>query len=110
MSDQIPADWRPNGVPDGRRRQLLALADGMGRGKRWRGRLAVPTNAHPLVRELFEIMNEQHVAMRDAGKRAGVQFATISDWRYRANPSIVTLGAVLNVLGYELKIVKRKGE
>lgn len=102
---------KPNGKPDGRsQRRILALLSGAGRHIRWRGNLSIPAGAHPLVRQLFAAMNKDKIALRDLGARAGVDFQTISDWRYRSNPTLPTFEAVLNAAGYELRIVKRKNE
>jgi hypothetical protein len=78
-------------------------------GSRWAGRLAVPENAHPLVKHLFQIMNREKVCMREAARGTGVSFATVSDWRYRRNPYLPSIEAVGNRLGYEL-VWRKRGE
>lgn len=77
---------------------------------RWAGKLAVPEKAHPLVRRLFELMNEERVCMHDVAARAGVRRGTISDWRYNRNPQLPVFEAACNALGYELVIRPRRGE
>lgn len=79
-------------------------------GSRWVGKLSVPENAHPLVKELFEIMNHERISMGEAAKGTGVSRDTVSDWRYRRNPYLPSIEAVLNRLGYELVIRKKRGE
>lgn len=76
--------------------------------KRWRGRLAVPQHACPLVRQMFEIMNAERTLISDIAGRAGLRRGTISDWRYRRVPTLANFEAALNALGYELSISERK--
>jgi hypothetical protein len=77
-------------------------------GTRWRGKLPVPVHAHPLVRKLFEEMNAQQTTISEVVDRAGLRRGTVSDWRYRREPTVSNLVAALNVLDLDLKIVKRK--
>jgi len=76
---------------------------------RFRGKLPIPQHAHPLVRRLFEIMNQQMVCMTDVAPRAGFRRRTLAEWGARRNPTITNFEAVLNALGYELRIVRRIG-
>jgi len=78
-----------------------------GRG-RWAGRLKIPAKAHPLVREMFELLNDQRMVISDIADKSGVRAGTISDWRYRRSPTVVTFEAALNALGFELVIRRRK--
>ena len=70
--------------------------------------LKVPSRGLPLVRLLFDLINQENVALSTVSKRSGVSVSTISDWRWRRSPSVTNLEAVLNVMGYELSI-RRKG-
>jgi hypothetical protein len=72
---------------------------------RWRGKLAVPDRCHPLIKELFRRINEEKATMHELAGRAGCIYSTISDWRYRRNPNLVTLTAVANALGYDIALV-----
>lgn len=85
-------------------RRNLELARG---AKRWAGKLKIPEHAHPLVRQLFELMNDQKIMIADVAEPSGISRNTISEWRYRRAPSVVSLEAVLNSFGYQLKIVKK---
>jgi len=77
----------------------------LGRGaKRWAGKLAVPEHAAPLVRELFGVMNEKGILIREAATGSGVSARTISDWRYRRSPTLDTFVAVLENIGCTLQI------
>jgi len=87
------------------RRKLRNLKRGRG-AARWAGKLPIPPSAHPLVRELFESMNEQKVLISDVAEVSGVSKRTISDWRYKRTPGVENLNAVLNVLNLELTITE----
>ena len=63
---------------------------------------AIPARAHPLVRRLFEEMNDQHIGMLDMAERSGVNVNTINDWKRRCMPSVANLEACYNVLGLTL--------
>lgn len=78
------------------------------RAPRWRGKLSIPRHAHPIVRRLFEEMNEQQTVMEEVGKRAGLKPETLSNWRYRTNPKLDLIDAALNALDLELCVRKRK--
>ena len=77
-----------------------------GRGKQWRGRLSIPSNCHPLVRQLFEIANRERATMKEIAGRAGmVPYQTLSNWRYGSSPQLQNFEAALNALGYKLRVV-----
>lgn len=67
-------------------------------------RLSVPKHAHPLVRTLFEEMNEQQIGVIDIAERSGVNKNTITGWRKRASPDLVNIEACFNVLGQSLVV------
>jgi transcriptional regulator with XRE-family HTH domain len=77
---------------------------------RWRGRATIPHGCHPLVRQFVEAMNEQMTTLLEVSERSGVSRPAISDWRYNRNPSITNFNAVLNVLGLELCIRKKRDQ
>lgn len=77
-------------------------------GDRWRGRLSVPENCDPAVRRLFEIMNAEMTGLSEVSARAGYRRETISDWRYGRSPNVHAIRAVLNALGYDLAVVRRR--
>lgn len=72
-------------------------------------RLSVPTQAHPLVRLMFEEMNRQQLGMLDLSERSGVNKNTIKDWKKRSIPQVHNLAACFNALGLTLT-VKRSGD
>lgn len=74
----------------------------------WRGKIPVPANTHPLVKRFIRECNEQQTTINEVASRAGVHRGTVSDWRYRFNPSLPIFEAALNVLDLELCIRRRK--
>lgn len=77
-------------------------------GTRWRGQIPIPSHAHPLVRRLIEIANEQMTTLSEVGERAGQSPKTISNWRYRSVPRLDNFEACLNAMGYELIVREMK--
>ncbi len=76
--------------------------------RRWRGRLKIPSNCPPLVRRLFEIMNEHKVSMSDVARRAGTSYEVVSHWRSTHSATMALFEAAVNSVGYELKIVRKR--
>lgn len=76
-------------------------------GTRWRGKLPIPKHCHPLVRRFFEELNEQQTTVTEVAERAPFRRGTISDWRYRKEPTLSNFEAALNVLDLELVIKRR---
>lgn len=68
---------------------------------------AIPKGANPLIGFLFKQMNEQGITMKQLSKKSGVHNATIGRW-FRHEPTMLNYEACLNVLGYNLKIVKKE--
>lgn len=67
-------------------------------------RLTCTEHAHPLVRRLLHIMNEQRASIPLVDKRAGLGRDVIRNWKTRTIPRVDNLEAAFNVLGYELTI------
>ena len=67
------------------------------------------THSHPLVRRLYELIAEHQVALEDLAVRSGVALSTIYRWRAHRAPTVHTLEAVCNVLGYRLYITPKGG-
>lgn len=70
----------------------------------------IPEHGHPLVRFIFEQMNKQQVTYREVEQRSGVAVPTMKQWQDRANPNLLNIEAVLNVLGYTLLPVRKKDD
>jgi transcriptional regulator with XRE-family HTH domain len=70
-------------------------------------RLTQPQKAHPLVRRLFDEMNDQKIGILDMAERSGVNKNTLNDWRTRTVPTVDNLEACMAVLGYELTFKSR---
>lgn len=68
----------------------------------------VAENAHPLARQFFKIIDRQQVAVTDVAERAGLGLATLVKWKSRHAPTVMALEAALNVVGYELRVVRRR--
>lgn len=68
------------------------------------------TGVHPLVRRVFEEMNEQRVSTIDLAVAAGLSSSGIKQWRYRRAPRLDHVEACLNVLGWKLQLhpIERK--
>lgn len=64
----------------------------------------IAPHAHPFARRFFELLEEEGVALTDVAERAGLSHVTLVKWKSRHKPSIDTLEAALNVLGYRLAI------
>jgi hypothetical protein len=93
-------------LPLNRQQALIRMLKKTDPTNRWRGKLPVPEKCHPLARQLFLLMNEQRTTMKEVSDRAGISYQTISGWRIRRSPGLTVLIAALNVLGYDLEIVK----
>lgn len=70
----------------------------------------IPTNVHPIVRRLFELMHEEQLGVLDMSERSGINRNTIKDWKARSIPNVLNFDACLNTLGYELAIRKKRSD
>lgn len=66
-------------------------------------KMRVPEHTHPLVKKMFEEMNEQRIGILDLAERSGVNRNTINEWKYRCMPRLDNLDACYNVLGMKLE-------
>jgi hypothetical protein len=84
--------------------------DTLGRvaGKQWRGKHVIPQRAHPLVRRMFVLINQENCTLEELAARSGVDSQTMNSWRSRKSPQLVTFEAVLNALGRKLQIVDQE--
>jgi len=64
------------------------------------------TNNQPIVRFIFDQIDQKKLSLKDLGRDAGVTGSTLSSWRTKTTPNVQTAEAVLNCLGYTLKIEK----
>lgn len=69
-------------------------------------RLSIPRLAHPLVRRLYELMNEEQIGVHDLAERSGISVGSLVNWRRRFIPRVDLLEACYNVLGYTLKPIR----
>lgn len=63
-------------------------------------------NGDPLLRQLYQIINEQDLSYSDVCERAGLSHATLYKWKEHKNPLLSHFKATLGALGYELEIKK----
>lgn len=62
---------------------------------------------HPLTQQLLELLDSDRRPMYKIAELAGIDISSFSAWRKGDNmPRIVIMEAVLEVLGYELAVVK----
>lgn len=91
------------------RRSRKPISEGMGNreGTRWRGQVPIPRRCHPMVKRFIRELNRQQTTLTEVADRAGLRRGTLSDWRYRREPTLSNFEAALNVLDLELLIVER---
>jgi hypothetical protein len=77
-------------------------------GTRWRGKLTIPAHAHPLVRELIKLANEEMTGLTEIANRAGLRPSTVFHWRRKSTPNLANFVAALNTMDYDLKIEKKR--
>lgn len=64
----------------------------------------IPPGCHPVVRRLFEEMNQRRMTMKEVASKSGVPVPTISQWRRLHNPHLVNIEAALNTVGLRIRI------
>jgi DNA-binding phage protein len=62
---------------------------------------------HPLSRELFSIASQQGVTIQKIAEDAGLNRRTLMHWKVDSTPNVSCLDAALNVLGYQLVILRK---
>lgn len=72
--------------------------------RRPKPKIKSPPNAHPLAKQFFDLLDLEQVSMTDVAHRAGLNHGTVSKWKTHYTPTVDTLEAALNVLGYRLVI------
>jgi transcriptional regulator with XRE-family HTH domain len=66
---------------------------------------------HPIVQWIWKQINDQRASQEDVAMRAGVASSTLRKWRDGVrSPRVVELESVVNVLGYNLKVVLQEGK
>lgn len=64
---------------------------------------------HPLVEKLFEECEKQMISPIDVAKKIGAcDNCLLYKWRNHRNPDLILIIAAFNVLGFELKPVRKK--
>lgn len=62
---------------------------------------------HPLVREMFDLLRETGLTLAALSDKAGLSRGTVVRWTEYHSPTVTSLDAALNAMGYELAIRKR---
>ena len=70
----------------------------------------IPSKAHPLVQQIFVMMNEQGRTYQELADKAGVKPRVLERWRLNVMPQLHTLELVLGALGANLVIFKDHGK
>lgn len=66
---------------------------------------------HPLIYWLWKEMNHQCASQEDIAERSGVSSSAMRKWRTGTrSPRIMELEAVINSLGYQLTVRKKKDD
>lgn len=64
-------------------------------------------NAHPLVKQVFDIIDDQQATYLMVECRSGVGRTTLSHWKDRSMPTLGTFEAVVQALGYDIILKER---
>lgn len=70
----------------------------------------VASSAHPIIKWLFAEIHRQQCEMKELSKRSGVGINTMKMWKHTSVPTLDSLEAVCNVLGFEVTVKKRNDE
>lgn len=80
-------------------------------------RLRIPKRSkacHPsvnsLIKEFFALAWKHRTSLLDIEERAGIGASTITHWKTSRKPHLENFRAALNVIGYDLKIVRLRDE
>lgn len=65
-------------------------------------------NSHPIIKLLYETLEKRGMSYSDLSKKSGINLSTVSNWKYKSNPTLLNLEAALNAVGYDLKVEERK--
>lgn len=68
--------------------------------------LKISAHSHPLVRELYEVMNEEEMGVLELSDRSGINKNTLKDWKHRTVPTITNIEAAGSCVG--LKLIWKK--
>lgn len=74
-----------------------------------RQRREADSSSHPFVKFMSKEMARQRATLTDVAERSGVCIKTIGQWRCGGRtPKLRDIEAVMNVLGFDLKLVPQK--
>ena len=72
--------------------------------------IRIPHHAHPLVRQLFEIIAKQQRNIAEISHEVGLHRRTIPAWGQPSRcsgPTLINIEAAFNALDYDLRAVRR---
>jgi transcriptional regulator with XRE-family HTH domain len=68
--------------------------------------ISVPSNAHPLVQQVFVLLDKTGMTYQELADRAKISPRLLERWRGNVQPQIGNLEKVLNALGYNIVIYR----
>ncbi len=66
--------------------------------------ISMPRKCHPLLRPMWQAIQQRGISYNELSKISGVDAHTIRNWRNGTSPTISNLEAVLNVVGFKLAV------
>jgi DNA-binding phage protein len=73
-------------------------------------RISVPPHAAPIVQLVFSAMAEQRITYEVLADRSGLSRESLVSWRVRHMPDLVSLEAVLGVMGLRFEVMDYAGK
>ena len=67
--------------------------------------ITIPRKCHPILRPMWEAVNQRGISHSEFARRAGVSSHAIRNWREGTSPTLANLEACLNTVGLKLVIV-----
>ena len=67
----------------------------------------IPEHSHPLVRQLFQHMNDKRLIKPAVLERAGLSKSTFESWKKKACPNIANFEAACNAAGLDIILVEK---
>lgn len=68
----------------------------------------IEPNTPRLMHQVFQIIDDKNLSLRQAAESAGIDFKTLHYWASGTEPHLYKFENLINSLGYELLIRRRK--
>jgi DNA-binding phage protein len=65
---------------------------------------SIPDNVHPVIRAIFQRMNELNLSYMQVARRADINPKILERWRKETDPKMSTLEKVLKAVGLTLTV------